>query len=85
MYYRYEARRTDGEDHEFKGIFHIFTSSQRRKWYCLAVPNGMRKIRMSRVRHGLPSMATTNGMRRWKRRYSSFWIGLPKALTRYGF
>ena len=26
--------------------------------------NGMRKIRMSRVRHGLPSMATTNGMRR---------------------
>lgn len=25
------------------------------------------------------------GMRRWKRRYSSFWIGLPKALTRYGF
>lgn len=43
MYYRYEARRTDGEDHEFKGIFHIFTSSQRRKWYCLAVPKWYEK------------------------------------------
>lgn len=23
MYYRYKARRTDGEDHEFKGILMI--------------------------------------------------------------
>ena len=43
MYYRYEARRTDEEDHEFKGIFHIFTPSQRRKWYCLAVPKWYEK------------------------------------------
>lgn len=43
MYYRYEARRTDGKDHEFKGIFHIFTPSQRRKWYCLAVPKWYEK------------------------------------------
>lgn len=43
MYYRYEARRTDVEDGEFKGIFNAFTPSQRRKWYCLAVPKWYEK------------------------------------------
>ena len=43
MYYRYEARRTDVEDGEFKGIFQAFTPSQRKKWYCLAVPKWYEK------------------------------------------
>ena len=38
MYYRYEARRLDEEDEEFRGIFGIFPPSEARKWYCLAEP-----------------------------------------------
>lgn len=40
MYYRYEARYKDAE---WEGIFQFFDPSERRKWYCLAVPKWYEK------------------------------------------
>lgn len=38
MYYRYEARRINNKNSEWKGIFEYFSPYERRKWYCLSVP-----------------------------------------------
>ena len=39
MFYRYEARRIDGDvPSDWEGIFQHFDPTERRQWYCLCEP-----------------------------------------------